>query len=65
LDTDADKIIKTEKKTNIALCGYNKRVERLVSFPSRTMVMYMMMKTTDREVGISYSGSVLLKMEVT
>jgi hypothetical protein len=29
------------------------------------MVMYMMMKTTEREVGISYSGSVLLNTDVT
>ncbi len=33
--------------------------------PKRTMVMYMMKKTTEREVGISYSGSVSLNTTVT
>ncbi len=39
--------------------------EAVVALPKRTMVMYMMKKTTEREVGISYSGSVSLKTTVT
>jgi hypothetical protein len=39
------------------------KIER--AFPRITMVMYMMMNTTEREVGISYNGSVLLNTDVT